>query len=374
MSSAVWLRRLRLASGIVLMAFVLCHLTQLALGVLSLATIEAYLGVLTFPWESRVGEALLLGAALVHTAAGLQAIAARRSLALSSTDVVQLVLALLIVPLLVSHVMLTRFAQEIDPDFFPSYRLLLAAYWSYMPGHAYQQLAAAIIVWTHGAIGIYSRLVLLPVWGRIGGLVLVISFAVPVLALLGFVRAGQEVLAKLAEDGQFRREVETKWGEAVATMPNLDRLQAAILAVYGLAALAALGALAARALMNRRHRVHVAYDGGTIAEGRRGLSILELSQLNGVPHAHVCSGRGRCGTCRVAVEAGADQLSPVTELERGTLAAVRADAEVRLACQARVLGPGVRVTRLLPAYVDAVTARDWEQSAGEILPPQEVAP
>ena len=45
--------------------------------------------------------------------------------------------------------------------------------------------------------------------------------------------------------------------------------------------------------------------GGATAQGRWGLSILEFSRLNDVPHANVCSGRGRCGTCRVHVDAGA---------------------------------------------------------------------
>src|SRR6185436_10225951 len=120
--------------------------------------------------------------------------------------------------------------------------------------------------------------------------------------------------------------------------------------------------------------VRVAYDGGLTALGRRGLSVLELSRLNDIPHAHVCSARGRCGTCRVHVDSGAQSLSPLTDIERGTLARVhegnpagKPSAEgVRLACQARVLGPGVAVTRLLPAYADASAARqpqDWVADA-----------
>jgi adenylate cyclase len=103
--------------------------------------------------------------------------------------------------------------------------------------------------------------------------------------------------------------------------------------------------------------VTVAYDAGLSAHGRRGLSILELSRLNDVPHAHVCSGRGRCGTCRVRIESGAESLLPMNEAERGTLARVGAGAAERLACQARVLGPGVVATRVLPAYADASAAR-----------------
>jgi ferredoxin len=120
--------------------------------------------------------------------------------------------------------------------------------------------------------------------------------------------------------------------------------------------------LAARMLRDRLNPVRVAYDGGLSAQGRRGLSILELSRLNDVPHAHVCSARGRCGTCRVHVDAGAASLSPLNDIERGTLARVHAGEGDRLACQARVLGAGVAVTRLLPAYADAADAREPDES------------
>src|SRR5262249_45273599 len=115
--------------------------------------------------------------------------------------------------------------------------------------------------------------------------------------------------------------------------------------------------LASRMFRNWRKPVTITYDRGMSAQGRRGLSILDLSRTNDVPHAHVCSGRGRCGTCRVHIDAGAQSLSPLNDIERATLAHVRAGDGVRLACQARVLGAGVVVTRLLPAYADVTDAR-----------------
>ncbi|MBV9244170.1 MAG: (2Fe-2S)-binding protein, partial [Methylobacteriaceae bacterium] len=76
-----------------------------------------------------------------------------------------------------------------------------------------------------------------------------------------------------------------------------------------------------------------------------------------------------CGTCRVEVGEEPGQLSPPTEIERATLAAVHAGANVRLACQARVLGRSVHVTRLLPAFADASAAREPEEWAPEIVVP-----
>ena len=156
---------------------------------------------------------------------------------------------------------------------------------------------------------------------------------------------------------------------------RMDR-QSRVLTVYGALLLLALGVLAWRILRDRMKPVSISYDGGLAARGRRGLSILELSLLNDIAHAHVCSARGRCGTCRVRVDSGAQSLSPLNDIEHATLGRVRASPGDRLACQARVLGEGVCVTRLLPAYADAADARvpeDWvaepqHASTGEPVP------
>ena len=128
-----------------------------------------------------------------------------------------------------------------------------------------------------------------------------------------------------------------------------------------------------RTLRARSQPVRVDYDAGESAVGRRGLSVLEISTGAHIAHAHVCSGRGRCGTCRVQVEQGAQALSPLNDLEETTLARVHAPPGARLACQARVLGPGVVVTRLLPPYADASAAREpaaWvpDAAAGLVEP------
>jgi len=205
---------------------------------------------------------------------------------------------------------------------------------------------------------LYSWLVLKPVWRRIGGLVLPLLFALPILALLGFAQSGQEVLDRLAADPAWRALILDNVGRIAKVTRELAGLQSGALLAWAVLVAAAFAILAARILRHRRKPVAISYDGGLRASGRYGLSILEVSLLNDVPHAHVCSGRGRCGTCRVRVDAGAAQLSAVEDLERDTLARVGAHAGERLACQARVLANGVEVTRLLPAYADASAARE----------------
>ena len=368
-------RNVRLVSGLILMAFVASHLTNLMIGIHSLAAMETWRATLMGPWRSGLGQWLLLGAACVHVALGLYAISARRSLAMSRTDVAQLVLGLLTPPLLLNHVVATYTAAQVTPDFDSTYGMMLAIYWSFAPGYAFQQLFVVVIVWVHGALGLYSWLVLKPVWRRIGGLVLPVLFAVPILALVGFAESGKEVLEKLANDASWKTHLTDNIGRIVKFTSQLDAFQTRVLLVYGGLLLLAIGVLAVRMLRDRLKPVRVSYDGGLSAQGRRGLSVLELSRLNDIPHAHVCSARGRCGTCRVHVEAGAQALSPLNDIERATLARVHASEGDRLACQARVLGPGVSVTRLLPDYADASAARlpqewiaDTRAPAGEPTP------
>ena len=368
MGGSKTIRAVRLVSGLVLMAFVTCHLTNLALGMRSLAEMEAWRATLTQPWTTGAGQWLLATAGTIHLSLGLYAIAARRSLTLSATDVAQLTLGLLTPPLLIAHVVALATANRVSPGFADNYGQILAVYWSFAPFYAFLQLFVVVVVWLHGAIGLYSWLVLQPIWRRIGGFVLPVLFGLPILALLGFASAGQEVLDKLASDPAWRQMILDNVGKIAKVTRELAGLERGLLQAYGLLVLITFGIFGLRVLRSRLRPVELGYDGGQRVQGRFGLSILEISLLNDVPHAHVCSGRGRCGTCRVRVDAGADVLSPVGELERATLQRVDAASGERLACQARVLGAGVAVTRMLPAFADATAAQAPREWAGHDAP------
>jgi adenylate cyclase len=362
MPSDKLVRQIRLVSGLLLMAFVISHLANLAFGLHSLAALETWRPRLLDPWRGALGLGLLGTAAILHAALGLYALAMRRSLVMSRTDLVQLLLGLLTPPMLLNHILATHAAGQVGPDFPHGYGQMLAVYWSFAPLYAFQQLFVVLIVWTHGALGLHSWLVLQPLWRRVKALVLPLLFALPVLALLGFAEAGNEVLEKLASDPAWKAAIQANIAAIAKVTSRLDALKPGLMTGYAALVLLAAGVMAMRMLRDRAEPVSVAYDDGQSASGRRGLSILEISRANHVAHAHVCSGRGRCGTCRVRVQAGAPSLSATQDLEDSTLARVGAGAGVRLACQARVLGPGVSVLRLLPAHADASAAReplDW---------------
>src|SRR5580765_3101935 len=268
MGGSKTIRGVRLVSGLLLMAFVVCHLTNLALGMRSLAEMEAWRATLTQPWTTGAGQWLLAAAGSIHLALGLYAIAARRSLTLSATDAVQLALGLLTPPLLIAHVVALATANRVSPGFADNYVQILAVYWSFAPSYAFLQLFVVVVVWLHGAIGLYSWLVLQPIWRRIGGFVLPVLFALPILALLGFASAGQEVLDKLANDAAWRQMILDNVGKIAKVTRELAGLESALIKGYGLLVLLAFAIFGARVLRSRLRPVELGYDGGQRVQGR----------------------------------------------------------------------------------------------------------
>src|SRR5215469_1254238 len=100
--SRLIMRRVRLISGLILLCFVAGHLANLALGLVSIDAMERWRDVLLRPWQTDLGQGLLLTAAIVHAGLGLVSLASRHSLAMSRTDWVQLLLGLATPPLLVN--------------------------------------------------------------------------------------------------------------------------------------------------------------------------------------------------------------------------------------------------------------------------------
>jgi len=371
--SRLILGRVRLGSGLFLLLFVAAHLCNLALGLVSVGAMERWRSVLLTPWQTGLGQSLLLAAAIIHGGLGLASLASRHSLAMSRTDWVQLLLGIATPPLLVNHVVGLQVTSDLVSRFDADYGYVLAAYWRYVPLFALQQLLVVVIVWAHGAIGLYSILVLKRAWPRLAPIVIPILFAIPILALLGFAHAGEAVLARLASDDVWRALVEQNLEIIQQMRHRLDVIESGVLLVYGIAVAVAVGILVANILKRRRSRVVVSYDGGLTAVGRVGMSVLEVSRANNIPHASVCRGRARCGTCRIIVPANADLDTPA-EAELTTLRRVKAPADARLACQAHLLGRAISVQRVYPAFVDAEAAREPGSWAATTEPDLEVVP
>jgi serine/threonine protein kinase/hemoglobin-like flavoprotein/class 3 adenylate cyclase len=95
----------------------------------------------------------------------------------------------------------------------------------------------------------------------------------------------------------------------------------------------------------------------TIVHARPGMTLLEVSRAHGISHSQVCGGKARCTTCRVVVLEGAGHLGARTPAELATAERKHWPESIRLACQARVLGP-VTVRRLVVDTEDAALVQN----------------
>ena len=126
-------------------------------------------------------------------------------------------------------------------------------------------------------------------------------------------------------------------------------MQAMKSTLYLPVAVVLLARLVRRAWQRRRGLVRIGYPDGRFVEVVPGTSVLEASRLAGIPHAHVCGGRGRCSTCRVRVISDRSALPQPSGREAFVLdrIGVAANPSIRLACQLRPQ-TDVAVIPLLP--------------------------
>jgi adenylate cyclase len=330
-----WRARLRLASALVLLAFVICHLAGHSLLLVARPVAEEGLAALMRPWRGSAGTALLLAAFLVHYANALWSVYERRSLRLRSWEWAQLGLGLCIPLLLAVHIASTRLAEEamaIDTG----YGYVLVEYWVVAPAIALLQSAALLTVWAHACIGIHFWLRTKAWYPQARAWLGAAALLLPTLALAGFVSAGNQVARAAGDDEKFVAQTLADSNVTEETRPNVNRMAQAILATHLGLVILVLGARGVRRLVHARGMPPLlAHPSGQKLPVLPGASVLETLRDNGIPHASVCGGRARCTTCRVQVGRGLDALPPPGDLESRALARIGATPGLRLACQVR---------------------------------------
>lgn len=329
------LRRLRLASGLILFGYVLTHLLNHALGNVSLDAMEDGLDLVTAVWLNPVGLTLLYGALVTHLLLGLQALYAARFFHWRPSEALQLVSGLLIPTLLISHITATRISF-VTEGLDKGYAQELYAFWIASPTQGLLQVTVLVLAWIHGCMGLYFWLRLKPAFGRIAPWLLALAVLVPVLALLGFAQGGRMILT-LAQDPAWRavalQPVHVGLPDQVA---RLAAIRNGLLGTYAGLVAAVLVARGARTLAEvKRGTIRLSYPDGRVVRVPRGTSVLEASRRNRIPHASVCGGRGRCSTCRIRVTDGSDGAPTPGRTERAVLERIAAGPGVRLACQFR---------------------------------------
>ena len=361
-SAAAIVIQVRLCSGVVLFTYLTTHFLNHSLGLVSLDAMAAGRDWFVLLWRSWPGTVALYCSFATHNALALWALYRKRTLRMPAWEAIQLTLGLLVPPLLVWHVVGTRLAHELAGTR-DTYTLVVLNLWQLEPVAGLRQVVVLVVAWIHGCTGMHFWLRLRPWYPRFARTIYSGFLLLPVLALLGFATAGQEV-SRLARAPGFVQSVISE-----ARLPDPARramLRQIAKAIFwgDLTAIAlVLVARATREHIRRRQGVRVSYPGGREVLVPAGFTVLEASRYAGIPHASVCGGRGRCSTCRVRVMRGADYLPAATVDELRVLGRVGAPVHVRLACQVRPLRD-LAVVPLVPAGAgprDAVGVADHRE-------------
>ena len=330
-----WRGRLRLTSALVMLAFVVCHLTAHCVLLVSFEAAETTLSVLMYPWRTAVGTGILAAAFLVHYGNALWSIYIRRSLRMRRWEWAQLSLGLCIPLLLMSHVVAVRIA-ELALGVSTFYSTVFIAQWVMFPGLGAVQMLAVLAVWTHACIGIHYWLRTRRWYPNWRPLLLGIALLLPALALAGYVTGGNQILRQIKNDPDF---VASALDDSNLTDQTIARIWHMTLIGLGLCAGFIILPFAARGIRGwhyrRRKPPMLSHAGGRRVPIPPGATVLETLRASGIPHASVCGGRARCTTCRVLVTKGLDRLAAPSDLEAKALARIGATPGMRLACQIR---------------------------------------
>ncbi|MGI9384698.1 MAG: 2Fe-2S iron-sulfur cluster-binding protein, partial [Methyloligellaceae bacterium] len=336
-------QRLRLVSGLILFAFALTHFLNHAVGLISIDAMNVAQGWRVVITQSLLGGTILGLALIIHVALALAKLARRTTLRMPVWEAVQIILGLSIPYLLLPHMVATRLAQELF-GVVPLYEYELVQLW---PGKATTQSLLLLIVWGHGCVGLHFWLRLKRWYDGAFPYLFALAVLVPFAALAGFMVAGNVAAALYADPALFAElQAETNWPDAAerrTLILSIERARLGFFLLLGLTLLILAGQWIQRTV---RSRLAITYSPGLEVRASTGPTLLEISRMNGIPHAAVCGGRARCSTCRVRIDKGGDALPGPEAAEAETLARIDAGPDVRLACQIRPVAP-LTVMRLV---------------------------
>jgi adenylate cyclase len=371
-------RQARLATGLILFAFVLTHLLNHALGLISVDLMERVQQWRMAVTRHPAGTAMLYGSLGVHMVLALARTASRHCLRLPKLEIVQLLLGIGIPLLLLLHLADTRLSNWLS-GFNDRYRDTIPGYW---PDNTWLLLLMVVVVWVHACIGMHFWLLQRRWYRRSFLLWFTLATMIPALALAGFAAAGQSIKAEktikrlerkqsaaiempLLQQASFHIALPERTAErprpVLAAQPSgpgkakkwsYDEVKE--IATIGqwmyaaFAALALMTPIVAFLYRRRGPKVMVSYPGTRRITAPRGSSLLEISRNNRIPHTSVCGGRGRCSTCRVQLARESDPQPQPNSIEAKLLHRIKAPADVRLACQLKPVGR-LAVTPLVPA-------------------------
>ena len=378
-------QKARLTSGLILFTFALTHFLNHALGLYGVEAMQEADKWRLYVTRSTIGGIVLAGAAITHILLALKKLALRSTLKMPVWEMAQVILGLSIPLLLIPHMVSMRLSYElfgIETTYFNT----LLTVWQKRP---YLQSVLLLIVWCHACIGLHFWLRLSDWYVRAFQVMFALAVIIPLAGIAGYMVSGRALEAKTIVTAQYGNSPGRSsdydapstpdygnYGEVKETNGNnpgqtladqrkkilelwIDRLSNIFLSLLGLTTAIYTGRQVYRRL---GANVVVSYACGPTIRTTAGPALLEISRQHSIPHASVCGGRGRCSTCRVRIEDGADALGPPDSVEERTLASVNAGPNDRLACQIRPSGK-LSVIRIIQPTQEAFTSKDFSGSS-----------
>src|SRR5215831_6227628 len=291
----VWFRKitmaeLRAATGLVIGLYVTMHLSNHALGLISVRAQEAARPWVMALWHSPPGQVLLYGSLSTHAVIALLILFRRRHFYMPTWEAIQILLGLAIPYLLLVHIVNTRGTRiltGIDID----YTYEIANLWV-DPWTRYRQIALVLLVWGHFVVGLHFWWRLYGWYRRAFPVFLLAYVLIPTAALLGFAEVGMKMTGHARNDPHWMGAIKAR---GVPADPNRAKLRAALKDWVGPYWIGVVGLVVCVAQIRnwreRRARFRVTYPDNVTIEAPKGMSVLEVSRMAQRAHMSVCGGR-----------------------------------------------------------------------------------
>ena len=355
------IRRARMYSGLVIFLYVTVHLVNHSMGLISLEVMEGLRQRVSAFNRNIVVSLTLYGALLVHTLLGFHHLLTRRSFKMSAKDWTQLVTSFALPLVLLPHMFASGYTPRFK-DAQTSYKVVLNGMLE--DGGIYFMGLFVIFVWVHGIIGITSMIKFHPVYQKYKNAFLVVSWLLPILAVLGAVTASKELATDIENNKIIMEQVYAEANIGKELEAELMQTSDLLMVNYLFILLGVtLFVFVLHQVRKAFRKIKITYPNGKEVRVAKGTSILEASREHRIGHVSMCGGRGRCSTCRVRVMSDIETLPPRNGIESLVAERLSLQDNVRLACQLRPTS-AVEVRPLVNAPVETLTTEDRETLCG----------
>ena len=325
--------KLKLWTGMFLMFYCVTHHMNHSLGIFGLTVVDYAREYFLLFWRNPVISFFLLFTLVIHIIFSLLRVIKMASFkGFQSHEWFQLITGILTVPLLAIHITTTGIAHRfygVEDTY---------TFWT-SPGLDYFEIFffnfIMLFIWLHGYIGIKFWMKVNSNYQKYLRQADIFFLIIPLLSIVGQISIFRESDLKGFFDTEYKEKI-LKYSnpENIDLNVLLENTIIYFVLPYLLSIMVLFGYRFYYFKIKRRNNsIKVSYPDGGVSNIFPGMNILDASLEAGIPHAHVCGGRGRCSTCRIKIDQDLTQLEPPRQNERRILRSIGAPENIRLACQ-----------------------------------------